>query len=90
MTSNVKRAALALDTTDQQVLHSAVCEGLGLGFLAAHDARVRPELVEVIPPGDTWSTALWIVTHVDLHRTTKVQAFLEHLKTSRAQPATKA
>jgi DNA-binding transcriptional LysR family regulator len=87
MTSNVPRDALALDTTDQQVLHSAVCEGLGLGFLAAHDARVRPELVEIIPPGDTWSTALWIVTHVDLHRTTKVQAFLEHLKTSRAQPA---
>ncbi|MDG4648936.1 LysR family transcriptional regulator [Roseibacterium sp. SDUM158017] len=80
MNAKVSPEALALQTTDQQVLHSAVCEGLGLGFLAEHDACVRPDLVEIIPPGDAWSTALWIVTHVDLHRTAKVQAFLEHLR----------
>jgi len=80
MNANVPPGALALNATDRQVLHGAVCEGLGLGFLAEHDARMRPDLVEVIPPGDAWSTALWAVTHVDLHRTTKVQAFLSHLK----------
>jgi DNA-binding transcriptional LysR family regulator len=80
MSANVPPDALALHTTDQQVLHSAVCAGLGLGFLAEHDACVRGDLVEVIPPGDAWSTALWTVTHVDLHRTTKVHAFLAHLK----------
>jgi DNA-binding transcriptional LysR family regulator len=90
MTSNVPPDALALHTTDQQVLHSAVCEGLGLGFLARHDACVRSDLVAIIPPGDAWSTALWVVTHVDLHRTTKVQAFLEHLRASDGQRATDA
>ncbi len=85
MNANVSLAALALQTTDLIVLHSAVCEGLGLGFLAEHDACVRSDLVEVIPPGDAWSTALWTVTHVDLHRTTKVQAFLSHLKASRSK-----
>ena len=84
MNANVPRDAPALHTTDQQVLHSAVCEGLGLGFLAEHDACVRPDLVEVIPPGEAWSTTLWTVTHVDLHRTTKVQAFPSHLKASRS------
>jgi DNA-binding transcriptional LysR family regulator len=88
MKANVTPGALALHTTDQQVLHSAVCEGLGLGFLAEHDACVRPDLVEVIPPGEAWSIALWVVTHVDLHRTAKVQAFLEHLRAPGGQRAT--
>ncbi|SLN73530.1 LysR family transcriptional regulator [Roseisalinus antarcticus] len=80
MTANVPPEALALQTTDQQVQHSAVCEGLGLGFLPEHNARTRPDLVEVIAPGEAWSVALWVVTHVDLHRTTKVLAFLEHVR----------
>ncbi|MEQ8366802.1 MAG: LysR family transcriptional regulator [Roseicyclus sp.] len=83
MKANVPSDALALQTTDLLVQHSAVCDGLGLGFLAEHDACVRSDLVAVIPPGDAWSAALWTVTHVDLHRTTKVQAFLQHLKARR-------
>ncbi|SUZ33329.1 HTH-type transcriptional regulator GltR [Roseibaca ekhonensis] len=83
MNANVPPEALALHTTDQQVLHSAVCAGLGLGFLAEHDACIRPDLVEVIPPGEAWSTPLWTVTHVDLHRTAKVKAFLDYLKAAR-------
>ena len=31
-------------------------------------------------PQEEWSAPLWLVTHVDLHRTTKVQAFLKFLK----------
>ena len=27
-----------------------------------------------------WESRLWLVTHMDLHRTTKVQAFLRYLK----------
>ncbi len=88
MKANVPPEALALQTTDLPVLHSAVCNGLGLGFLAEHDACLRSDLVEVIAPSDAWSTALWTVTHVDLHRTTKVQAFLSHLKASRSGAVT--
>jgi len=84
MKANVPSDALALQTTDLLVLRSAVCDGLGLGFLAEHDACSRSDLVEVIPPGEAWSAALWTVTHVDLHRTTKVQAFLERLKANRS------
>jgi DNA-binding transcriptional LysR family regulator len=80
MEANVPPAALALRTTEPLVLQAAVCEGLGLGFLAEHDAAVRPDLVEVVPPGDAWSVPLWTVTHVDLHRTAKVQTFLKALK----------
>lgn len=86
MDAQVPRAALALRTTDQQVIRAAVLAGLGLGFLAEHDAQGHPDLVEIIQPCDAWSTDLWIVTHVDLHRTTKVQEFLGHLRTEPAVP----
>lgn len=82
---NVAPDALALRTADPHVMLAAVSAGLGLGFLAEHDAHARPELVPVIAPCNDWSVALWTVTHVDLHRTAKVQAFLAYL---RAQAAT--
>ena len=37
-------------------------------------------LTEVVPPRDEWAAQLWLVTHMDLHRTTKVQSFLTFLK----------
>ena len=33
-----------------------------------------------MPTLPEWEVPLWLVTHVDLHRTTKVQAFLQHIK----------
>ena len=33
-------------------------------------------------PIPEWEAPLWIVTHVDLHRTLKVQSFLACLKTA--------
>ena len=54
--------------------------GAGLGFLPVLAARARSDLIEVMPPRPAWDVPLWLVTHVDLHRTRKVQAFLAHLK----------
>lgn len=66
--------------TEPATLEAAVRAGAGLGFLAAHVAAGDPDLIEVMPPRPEWDAPLWIVTHVDLHRTLKVQAFLSHLK----------
>jgi DNA-binding transcriptional LysR family regulator len=66
--------------TDALPMRDAVISGAGLGFLSSCEAARHPELVEVMPPRDEWSAPLWLVTHVDLHRTTKVQAFLAALK----------
>lgn len=84
MNANVPQSRLALRVRDQQAIHSAVCAGLGLGFLAEFDALVRRDLVEIIAPSEAWSVNLWIVTHVDVHRTAKVQAFLGFLKSAKA------
>ena len=66
--------------TDPAVLEAAVCAGAGIGFLSDYLAASKPELVEVMAPLPEWDAPLWMVTHVDLHRTIKVQAFLNHLK----------
>lgn len=58
----------------------AVNAGCGIGFLSEWQARNSANLVEVIAPQEDWSAQLWLVTHVDLHRTNKVQTFLKHLK----------
>lgn len=80
MNANVPPSAFVLQTTNQLVVNSAICEGLGLGFMSEPDAASRPELTEIIPPSDRWAATLWTVTHVDLHRTTKVQEFLSRVK----------
>lgn len=58
----------------------AVRAGAGMGFVPVWDARRDDSLIEIMGPQPEWSGNLWLVTHVDLHRTTKVQAFLKFLK----------
>ncbi len=67
-------------STDARVLEAAVVEGAGIGFLGTREAAQYPDLVQVMPPREDWTAPLWLVTHVDLHRTAKVQAFLAFLK----------
>ena len=66
--------------TDMRVLRDAMLAGVGIGSLTVWEAERFPELVELFPPKEIWDAPLWLVTHVDLHRTTKVQAFLSFLK----------
>jgi len=66
--------------SDNRNMQDAILSGAGIGFVVAQSLQVYPELSEVVERHDEWSAPLWIVTHVDLHRTTKVQAFLRFLK----------
>ncbi|GGM15302.1 LysR family transcriptional regulator [Pseudooceanicola nanhaiensis] len=65
---------------DNRAVQRAILAGIGLGFLRRDEAAQHPELVEVHPPAEEWQGRLWLVTHMDLHRTTKVQTFLTFLK----------
>ncbi|WP_037311235.1 LysR family transcriptional regulator [Ruegeria halocynthiae] len=66
--------------TNNFCIREAVSSGAGIGFMARWEAARDPNLVEVIDPMAEWFGNLWLVTHVDLHRTTKVQSFLSYLK----------
>ncbi|MBN8629591.1 MAG: LysR family transcriptional regulator [Rhodobacterales bacterium] len=66
--------------TEAAALEQAVRSGAGIGFMMTFRAAGDLDLVEVLAPRPEWESALRLVTHVDLHRTRKVQAFLTHLK----------
>ncbi|MDJ1015424.1 MAG: LysR family transcriptional regulator [Paracoccaceae bacterium] len=66
--------------TDSRVIRDAIMEGVGIGFITRWEAEKFPGLIQLFEPQEDWAAPLWLVTHVDLHRTTKVQAFLKFLK----------
>lgn len=74
--SEIPQDSFVLRTTNQYVITNAIQQGLGIGFVAEHEAHIA-ELVEITAPKDSWSVTLWIVTHADLRRTLKVQEFLK-------------
>ncbi len=84
MWDTVPEAQIVFRGTDSAVLRHAILEGVGIGFLPELTAQQTPGLVQVIPPRPEWDVRIWLVTHVDLHRTTKVQTFLSFLKEAAA------
>lgn len=80
LAANIHREQLALTTASQHAVHLAIRAGLGLGFLPEHEARHDPHLTPVPIPSEDWSAPIWTVTHVDLHRTEKIQEFLKHTR----------
>jgi DNA-binding transcriptional LysR family regulator len=67
-------------SSEPEAIEQAILNGLGIGFLRTWEARQNRNLVEIMPSIPDWDSPLWIVTHVDLHRTLKVQTFLTALK----------
>lgn len=80
MRENVPAECVVFRSGDVHALRRAVLDGIGIGFMPRLQATELGGLVEVHPPIEEWLGPLWLVTHMDLHRTTKVQAFLSFLK----------
>lgn len=72
----VPEECLVFVSNDNDAIEAVVRDGQALGVLM--DARAEG-LIEVMAPAE-WDSHLWLVTHVDLHRTPKVQAALEALR----------
>ena len=85
MQQNVPDAAITFRCTDTYAATEALCSGAGIGFLLMSKVPKALDLVQVHGPRPEWKVPLWLVTHVDLHRTTKVQALLSFLKTDAAK-----
>jgi DNA-binding transcriptional LysR family regulator len=77
---NVSADRITFRASEPNALEQGVRSGAGIGFVSAYLAAKSPDLIEVMAPQPEWDAPLWIVTHVDLHRTLKVQSFLNHLK----------
>jgi len=81
--SNIDPDQIILTASSIRGANDAVLSGLGAGFLPTYLGRRVNWLSEVVPSMPDWSVPLWIVTHVDLHRSAKVQSFLNFIKTVR-------
>lgn len=77
---NIRPEMLALSSRDIGVIAEAICAGLGVGFMTDAEAQKHSDLRAVLPARPDWNVTGWIVTHVDLHRTEKVQAMLSCIK----------
>jgi len=65
---------------DERDTGDAIRAGAGIGFLSSWEADGNDDLVQILPSRTEWQSSLWLVTHMDLHRTAKVQCFLRFLK----------
>ncbi len=82
---NVPSDRITMRVSDMRDGFVAVVAGAGIGFLPVWLARQTPNLVEIRPAREEWSVPMWLVTHVDLHRTAKVQTFTAALKEAAKQ-----
>ncbi|WP_085837115.1 LysR family transcriptional regulator [Aquimixticola soesokkakensis] len=80
MNANIAAHNIVFRTSDNDATMMAVLTGAGAGFLPVWFAKERSDLIEVMPARAEWTSPSWLVTHVDLHRTPKVQSFLTYLK----------
>ena len=80
LTQRVPEEAITFRTNEARVLEDAVLRAAALGFIPILKARGMADLVEALPPRSEWDTPLWLVTHVDLHRTPRIQLFVKALK----------
>jgi DNA-binding transcriptional LysR family regulator len=80
MKTHIPRENVVFRMGDTDAVAGTLLAGAGIGFLPVWVADNIPDLVQVMPPRPEWTTSTWLVTHVDLHRTPKVQAMLTHLK----------
>ncbi len=76
----VPDANIAFRAEDVRAQQQAVRAGAGIGFMLREQGLALEDLQEVMAPLPDWETALWLVTHMDLHRTAKVQALVGFLK----------
>lgn len=84
---NIPRKAMSFTSNHIPINNRAVLLGNGIGFLTALEASQNADLVEIMPPRAEWLTRSWALTHVDLHRSPKVQAFLKIMKQHLAEKA---
>ncbi len=69
---------VAFRSNDHATRLAAIRSGLGAGFLLP--GPDTDGLVQIRAPQPEWASALWLVTHVDLHRSPKVQACTKLLR----------
>ncbi len=78
--ANVADEAIVFRAGDVATMMTAMENGMGIGPMLCWPALANQALLPLCPPPPDWHGTLWLVSHVDQHRTAKVQSFLHYLK----------
>ncbi|MFY0662165.1 MAG: LysR family transcriptional regulator [Shimia sp.] len=78
--TQVPRENVVFRSTSDRAIAAAIRSGAGLGFLPVWDVDAAEPIKQVLAPKPEWDINVRLITHVDLHRTIKVQTFLTFLK----------
>lgn len=57
----------------------AVCEGIGVGYLAVPKSERDPRLVRLEPIEEDLALDVWLLTHPDLRHTGRIRAFMDFI-----------
>ena len=79
LSAEIAEDHIALRSSTIWTLWQAVRAGVGIGFHPVSTADAYG-LRAVLPPRPEWAESIWAVTHVDLHRTAKVQALVQAVR----------
>ena len=71
---------IALQAPSLLTALDAIKTGIGIGLCPNSFVKDHPDIYSMWPHQDDWCVNYWIVTHMDMHRSAKVQAFLETLR----------
>lgn len=80
MERNIPEDCVTYRASQLRAAEDAVVAGAGIGFLPMWEAARLPDVVPMMEPKEDWTSQIWLVTHVDLHRTAKVQTLVQYLK----------
>ena len=80
MERNIPEELVTYRASQLRAAEDAVLCGAGIGFLPVWDAQRAEDIVQLMPPREEWTSQIWLVTHVDLHRTAKVQTLVQFFK----------
>lgn len=83
LASEIAEESVVFRSSAVWTLWQAVRSGLGIGFHPA-SAAADQGLEPVLPACPDWAEPIWAVTHVDLHRTAKVQALVDVVRAARS------
>lgn len=80
--ANVPEDNIIFTSNEMSVMVEAVVAGLGIGAVRVEEAE-KLGLIQMYEPEVNWTVPNWLVTHVDLHRSEKVQRFIKILNESK-------
>ncbi|MEM7663267.1 MAG: LysR family transcriptional regulator [Pseudomonadota bacterium] len=83
---HIPESQIVFSSRDLSVVEKAVSNAMGIGLVAEVPSSAQYGLRSVFPSPADWQMPLWLVTHVDLHRSQKIQAFLDTLKQTAKLP----